>query len=295
MKIGAIFITYNPDLFLLKKSLYSLYQQVDSLLIIDNGSDNILEIKKLVGVVKNCHIINLIDNVGIAAATNIGLKYFLNEHFDYVVLSDQDSVYSDNYIQIFYQALKETIYFRNVAVFAPCVFDKVSNQYRRFYYKKTIWLTQKHPDMDYSVVFQAIASGLIIKLSCLRDIGFMNEKLFIDSVDFEWCWRVSYFGYKIIGCKELLIFHTLGNEVCKIGKKKISVHNDLRCYYITRNTLYLALETEFLSFFDKCVLFSKACLYPILFFICSRKIKTFIICFTGFIDAFRKKMDKKLF
>jgi len=47
----------------------------------------------------------------------------------------------------------------------------------------------------------------------------MNEDLFIDWVDFEWCWRARKKGYKIIGNANVVITHQLGDAAVTIGRK----------------------------------------------------------------------------
>lgn len=71
-----------------------------------------------------------------------------------------------------------------------------------------------------------------------------------------------------------------------IGHKKINIHTNIRCYYITRNTIYLSLHTRFLSVVDKFILFCKGCAYPWLFAVCSaKKFTTFKYCMRGLYDG----------
>ena len=93
--IGAIIVLYNPDFELLFKGLEALLPQVDEVCIIDNSlTNNACKINHLHKV----HYMPLCKNIGIAAAQNIGIKYFLSRQFNYVVFSDQDSVISENAI-----------------------------------------------------------------------------------------------------------------------------------------------------------------------------------------------------
>lgn len=285
MTIGVIIVTYNPDINLLEQTFFSIAEQVDEVLLVDNGSENFDDINTKFSRLRNCTIASLHKNMGIAYATNVGFRYFIKKNFDYIVLSDQDSIFAKNYIKTFYEALSSVL-LDNIAAFAPSIYDVISNQHRRFYYKRRIWIKQCYPDALYSVVFQAIASGLVIRVAYLRTIGCMNEDLFIDSVDFEWCWKLNFYDYKIIGCKNLVLQHTLGDRVRVIGHKKINIHTNIRCYYITRNTIYLSLHTRFLSGVDKFILFCKGCAYPWLFAVCSaKKFTTFKYCMRGLYDG----------
>ena len=45
--ISSVTVTYNPDIECLRQQLLSVRKQVDLCVIVDNGSNNIIEIKKL--------------------------------------------------------------------------------------------------------------------------------------------------------------------------------------------------------------------------------------------------------
>ena len=56
-----------------------------------------------------------------------------------------------------------------------------------------------HPSPDHSVreVRLAINSGSLFNLSVLKQIGWHNEKYFVDCVDYEFCVRARRYGFKI--------------------------------------------------------------------------------------------------
>ena len=47
MKIAAGIVTYNPDIKKLEKNIKSIFGQSDSIVICDNGSDNIVQVEKI--------------------------------------------------------------------------------------------------------------------------------------------------------------------------------------------------------------------------------------------------------
>jgi rhamnosyltransferase len=95
-------------------------------------------------------------------------------------------------------------------------------------------------------VFTAITSGNIINLAVWKKIGYFNEKLFIDGVDWDYCIRLQQEGYKIVRFNNIMLEHHLGSTVQhkNIFKKDITIHqhNGLRRYYMTRNWLYLTFK-----------------------------------------------------
>lgn len=70
-----------------------------------------------------------------------------------------------------------------------------------------------------------------------------DEKLFIDGVDNEWCWRAATKGYRFYIAENARIRHMLGKESRKIGNKDISISSEFRIYYQFRNYIWLSGET----------------------------------------------------
>lgn len=289
MKVFALIVTYNPDISILNKVLESLENQIDGVVIIDNG---IFDNHLITHISCNLIIKHLRENVGIAKATNIGIKILQEYAVDYVILSDQDTIYPKNYIYFFKDYISNNE-IRDIAAFSPVFYDTISSEYKPIYVKKRNTIKKISNTELPIIVFQAIASGLIIDVRRFIEIGFMNEDLFIDYVDFEWCWRVNYFRYKIMCLPQLKITHQLGDDVVCIGNKKISMHNYIRYYYITRNTIYLSLYSKYINKCMKIHLFIKAILYPVGYAILFKPhIKNFYYSFKGMKDGFLKKLGK---
>ena len=69
--------------------------------------------------------------------------------------------------------------------------------------------------------------------------------MFIDSVDFEFCYRVRQAGYQVIQVKEVRLLHEIGN--CRkrrflFWKVNVTSHSAFRKYYIARNNVYYPLK-----------------------------------------------------
>jgi rhamnosyltransferase len=290
MKIGIVIITYNPNIEILLELVNSIHRQIDEILLVDNNSKNRQDIDNLNSVIP-INKIYLSDNTGIANATNIAIDYFLKLQFDYLIISDQDTIYDSNYINIFKSKI-DIMFQENIAAFVPSVYDTISGSIKPFYIKNKILLRKKVVNRD-TFVYQAIASGMIINLLCIKIIGSMKKELFIDYVDFEWCWRVQYYNWKLVALPLMRIYHRLGDSIKYIGSKAISVHRPIREYYIVRNITYLALYSQFLGIVDKCILFFKALLIFIGYIVLSDDLKTsFNYCISGFIDGITKKLGK---
>jgi rhamnosyltransferase len=290
MKIGAAIITYNPNINILFETINSIRIQVDEVLLVDNNSKNRQNIDNL-NIIISIKMICLSDNTGIANATNVAIDYFLKSNFDYLIISDQDTVYDSNYINIFKSKVNNMTK-KNIAAFVPAVYDVISDAIKPFYVKEKFLLKKKVFYHD-AFVYQAIASGMIINMLCIRIIGSMKKELFIDYVDFEWCWRVHHYNWKIVALPLMRIYHRLGDSIKNIGSKVVSTHRPIREYYIVRNITYLALYSHFLGIIDKCILFFKAILMLIGYIILADDKKTFLYyCIGGFADGITKKLGR---
>lgn len=78
LKIGALIVTYNPEISKLFSNINAISQQVDRVVVVDNGSINYKNIIEVTNSF-NIKMINLGKNLGVAAAQNIGMSFFLIE------------------------------------------------------------------------------------------------------------------------------------------------------------------------------------------------------------------------
>jgi rhamnosyltransferase len=85
-----------------------------------------------------------------------------------------------------------------------------------------------------------ISSGMLIKTSALREIGMLDELLFIDHVDTEWCLRARARGYRLLGVCTAKMTHRLGDRPAPaVLGRRFFVRSPLRHYFFLRNSLLL--------------------------------------------------------
>lgn len=145
-----------------------------------------------------------------------------------------------------------------------------NNENEGFISKGLIGFKKINPKNGLHEVFQTIASGKILNSKYLDDVGLMDENLFIDWVDLEWCWRAGKKGYKIIGNADVIITHQLGDEATNLGFREVNLRSPIRHYYITRNAFYLALNDKSLDLIHRITLFFKSFRYVVGFPILSK-------------------------
>ncbi|HZY80863.1 MAG TPA: glycosyltransferase [Cyclobacteriaceae bacterium] len=153
-------------------------------------------------IIDNTH-----NNIGIAAALNIGLKKAIDENYDWLLTMDQDSVFEPGALE----NLKQAAF--------SCD-------------EKTAWVSPTHITQKGKSAHRLVAmtSGSMLRVSACKQIGLFEEKLFIDSVDNEYCLRLRKSGFKIHRVDNSVLTHSLGP------------HNAARRYYITRNMLYVMFK-----------------------------------------------------
>lgn len=284
-KISAIVITFKPDLSRLRALVNGLAIQGVHVLIINNGDAFELSFEDQWSV----DIFHLGFNAGLGFATNYGVKICSNLGSTHVMLCDQDTLFSKDYIS------EMTKYFESgFSVLVPRYFDVISGFEAKSF-------KESHQDhrllIDHSTptpVTQAIASGMIIEIGVFQKQFFFNEELFIDWVDFEWCWRVRAAGLKIGLCESVLIHHTLGDHCRNIFGKKINLRNPLRHYYITRNAVFLALYSPYLPLGQRLKIILKVISYIIVFPIISRPFCEHLVATTlGAVHGISQRLGSK--
>ena len=233
-KIAAIVVTYNSDEGL-NKSTKSLIKQVDSIIMVDNGSND--EGKEIINKIKNKYgekieVIFNEENLGIATALNKGVKYALNNDYKLILTMDQDSCAEENMVKIMletYYAIDENER-KDILSLFPTFIDRGIES-----------LDKNNENVKYEYVDAEITSGNLLKAEIFEKAGFFDDSLFIDMVDTDYCMRLNELGIKMIRISGAILNHSIGNskQVKKLfGTFNTSNHSATRRYYMTRNRFY---------------------------------------------------------
>ena len=106
-RVCAVVVTYNPKPAFVE-NVAAVSAQVDHTVVVDNGSSSETEVH-LVGLESRfgCKVIRNRQNLGIAAALNIGVKCAMEAGFDWVATFDQDSRVSDGFISLMLETYRQ--------------------------------------------------------------------------------------------------------------------------------------------------------------------------------------------
>lgn len=249
-RILGIVVTYFPTRDALSLLLDAAAPQLDALLLIDNtpydqeGAQSVL---RTLAMPPNVRIQSIGRNIGIAAAQDIGIRNALEGNYDYVFLSDQDSIPASDMVWSL-QACAEDLKAKGIEIgcICPAYFDSISGRVFSFqvqepthFFYSTISAELADPWLE---VVTAISSGSLIPTSALRRIGGMREEFFIDHVDTEWCHRARAAGLHNFGTARARMNHQLGDAPFKawyFGWREHSEYSPPRLYYRFRNFMLL--------------------------------------------------------
>lgn len=272
--ISACIITFNPDINRLKENISSLRRFTFDILLVDNGSTNVDEINKLKEQY-NLIIIYNKENLGIAKALNIGFKNSIEIfHSDWILTLDQDSVINNSM-----NKLKSYISNEN-GIICPQIFDLNS--------KKII-------DKETGLINKCITSGALTNVESWKSVNGFDEIMFIDNVDFDFCYRLQKKGYKIYRVEDAILKHEIGKTTIRkflFLNVVVKNHSAFRKYYISRNIIYFARKQS------KSLLILKAYLqylkmYFIILFYESEKNQKINAIKNGFKDGKKLLINKK--
>ena len=241
--VCAVIVSFRPDLPRLQKLVESVMAQADRVLIVDNGSapDALARMQSWVdgyGV----NLIELGENRGIAAAHNAGIRHAMANAFAYVLLLDHDSRLRPDCVAELRRASEHlTRSGVKVAAVGPEFHDETTGR-RAPFRRYSRWGFRNIVAADRSDVIETsvlISSGSLISCASLQSIGMMDENLFIDGVDWEWCFRAAARGYLLFGIAAAAMDHSFGDSGVRVLWRTIPLHSALRHYYVYRNTVLM--------------------------------------------------------
>lgn len=199
-------------------------------ILIDNTPDRDL---KLEG--PQLHYIPLGTNTGIAKAQNIGIEYARKAGCKYVLFLDQDSVPPERFVENMigeYERI-ERIEPRLFLLGPSVVNGKTGVEYKpRF---------NKDRPTAYGFVprREIISSGSCTSLAKIEKVGLLDESLFIDLVDHEWCFRAKDMGYVSGITPAVCLPHYIGSGDSRQGVIQTIISSPVRFFYQTRNYVWL--------------------------------------------------------
>lgn len=246
LNTAAGVVLFHPNIHRLEENIKAISPQVNAVYCFNNGVDNLSEVTAMVDCYKNVHILGNGENHGISLALNQIAEEAKQAGYSWLLSLDQDSVCPQNLITVFERFAS----FENIGAICPVAVDKRRPR-------------DPLPKGEWSEVDDCITSGMFMNLDVFWRVGGMDENLFIDLVDDEYCYRLRLSGYRIIRVNQVVLDHELGELTSSkargfwlglgsvLHSKKVKALSykrkvsPMRVYYSARNAVYL--ERKYLN------------------------------------------------
>lgn len=244
-KIHAVIVTFHPA-GAFEERLARIVSQVSSVSIVDNSTEARAQ-TSLFELSQHYPTVSYIGggvNRGLAAAQNIGIEEGLENDAQWILLLDDDSMVAEDMVEKQLAVAFSSAAPEKLAIVAPRMKNSNATEEERYLCRGGLLgiaertITEKEP-FEVQVV---VASGSLIKSAVLRELGTMEEKLFIDEIDTEFCLRCIHAGYMIVVVPQAELYHRIGEgEEHRFFGVTVTTwnHSPLRKFYIYRNRIWL--------------------------------------------------------
>ncbi|HWG66662.1 MAG TPA: glycosyltransferase family 2 protein [Rhodanobacteraceae bacterium] len=242
-QVCAVLVTHRPELAVLAEQLAALAPQVGHVVLVDNASPD-PAFRAFCAAHPEVQVLALPENRGLAHALNAGIERARAlADASCVLLMDQDSVPSPRMVQELGAMLAKLAMRGKVAAVGPRFRDARESADApfvriRFPFNRKLRCDGHCAEIRCDFL---ISSGSLIPLTVLDDVGGMDDALFIDNVDLDWCFRAVAAGYALYGVCAAGLGHRLGDARRRIPglRRGIVVHTPRRLFYMMRNRVLL--------------------------------------------------------
>lgn len=250
--VGACVVAWQPGQALLTL-LHLLLEQLEQVVLVDNGGAAALLANALSAMPgepglshaqrARLQLLSPGRNLGVAAAHNLGLQHLFAQGCRQVVLFDQDSLPAADMLQRLVEA-QQGLLAAGLTVAAvgprhhaaqdgePAPFVRLARGRVQLVQRADAELSLAACRCDF-----LITSGCLIDKAVVERVGLLDESLFIDNVDIEWCYRAAARGLHCYGVLDAGMRHALGDRRQRLPllHHEIVIHSPVRIYYMMRN------------------------------------------------------------
>lgn len=264
-KAAVVVTTYNPNLQDLEENLRSYAHQVDVVVVTDNSDTAFMQqsVEQLVRKFTSVYLNQLFENAGIARAQNLGVDLAIKQGCEFFIEIDQDSRLPEGYVSSLLQSFDRLDGGRQVVGgIGPLIKTKDIDAGAAQVVQQTGCVEVEH----------TLSSGFLMPLHAYRTVGGKDEELFIDYVDWDWCWRSRSAGLAVYVDRALTIGHELGDGHKNICGLKIGISSPIRNYFQYRNFFLLLRKPHVPMRWKIKYLFILAAKLPVYFLFLDKKL-----------------------
>jgi GT2 family glycosyltransferase len=197
MKTCCVIVTYGNRTELLEKTVWSIFNLVDKIIIIDNNSNQ--DFSYYEG--EKINIIRMGENTGSAGGYKRGLQEAYKTDCDCIWLLDDDNVPQEGALDILL-SYYESFTVKGFKNFALCS-DRGREKFKKLesYIGNVIpFIKSKETETTNDKVYNIPVcpyGGMFFHKSMLERIGYPDERFFVYCDDYEWSYRITQSGGSI--------------------------------------------------------------------------------------------------
>ena len=217
----------------------------DLIICVDNGSSGPQVLELRTGMPKDTVLIELPENMGFAAATNVGMEYALAHGVDWTLFLNNDATVDPECLS---RCMAEAVSGERIAIVGPAV--TFADRPDAIWFaggEVNDWFAfPRHRGLGQPVSSLPTTSDTgyvsaccaLVSSASWRSLGPFRVDYFMYFEDAEWCQRVRDGGWRCRYLGEVLCMHAVSASSGRRGSLDLS---ETMAYYLARNPLRFAL------------------------------------------------------
>jgi len=240
--VGVVAVNYNSAAYVgeFAESLRRVRYPNFRLIVVDSASSD-GSADELARLVPDAVLLRSDENLGTAGGNNRGIAYCLEHGFDYVLVLNNDTVLTEDFLERLVAAAGE----RTIVV--PKIlyhYDHrlISTHAGGFDWSRGVFRHTFHgrPDSPAASTPCEIETAsfccALVPAAAFREVGLLDERFFMYYEETDWLRQARGRGYRLLYRPEAVIYH---RESASSGPPGEGWMTPFKHYYATRNRLYL--------------------------------------------------------
>jgi GT2 family glycosyltransferase len=242
--VGVVAVNYNGAAFIgeFAESLRRVRYPNFRLIVVDSASTDGSG-DELARLVPDAVLLRSDENLGTAGGNNCGIAYCLEHGFDYVLLLNNDTVLTEDFLDRLVAAAGErTIVVPKILYY----YDRrlISTHAGGFDWRLGVFRHTFHgrPDSAAASTPRELETAsfccALVPVAAFREVGLLDERFFMYYEETDWLRQALDRGYRLLYRPEAVIYH---RESASSGGGWMT---PFKHYYATRNRLYLVRKNS---------------------------------------------------
>ena len=222
-------------------SVLQLQYANDDIVVVDNGSTD-GTVATIRGGYADVTILENDENLGYAEGNNVGLRYALEDHCDYALILNNDTLQAPDMLAHLVEAAEAGLdigivgpkmYFLEPADLlyaAGSVIDWSAGRefHRHMGERETdeVAATSHPEDVDFIV-----GCGVLLKRDCLETVGLLDPRFYLEREDIDLCVRTRRRGFRVLYVPRAKLWHKVSAT--------LGLASPAATYYMSRNGFLL--------------------------------------------------------